>query len=123
MKDAAFAGWGKAGTFQYTFASAPEPQLVDLLLARDVTRPVSESLAADHPDRVRPAIRAVDERLTSDWKPRSLPASLVDAVRNPAKWGYAPTSLLRRSGRGQQRRLLSFSETHLRSRWTRERSF
>ena len=89
LKGAAFTGRGKAGTFQYTFASAPEPQLVDLLLARGVTRPVAESLSADHPDRVRPAIRAVDERLTSGWKPRSLPASLVDAVRNPAKWGYA----------------------------------
>ncbi|GAA3998927.1 hypothetical protein GCM10022631_07130 [Deinococcus rubellus] len=89
LKDAAFTGRGKAGTFQYTFASAPEPHLVDLLLARGVTRPVAESLAADHPDRVRPAIQSVDERLTSGWKPRSLAASLVDAVRNPAKWGYA----------------------------------
>ncbi|TSA81721.1 hypothetical protein FNU79_14820 [Deinococcus detaillensis] len=25
LKDAAFTGRGKAGTFQYTFASAPEP--------------------------------------------------------------------------------------------------
>ncbi|GAA4001814.1 hypothetical protein GCM10022631_10460 [Deinococcus rubellus] len=90
LKDAGFTGRGKAGMFQYTFASAPEPKLVDLLLARGVTRPVAESLAADHPDRVRPAIQSVDERLGSGWKPRSLPASLVDAVRNPTKWGYTP---------------------------------
>ncbi|WP_263862374.1 hypothetical protein [Deinococcus detaillensis] len=32
-----------------------------------MTRPVAESLAADHPDRVRPAIQSVDERLTSGW--------------------------------------------------------
>jgi len=89
LKDATFTGRGKAGMFHYRFASAPVPQLVDLLMARGVTRPVAESLTADHPERIAPALQAINERLTSGWKPRSVPASTVDAVRNPDKWGYA----------------------------------
>ncbi|MFB9992052.1 hypothetical protein ACFFLM_08775 [Deinococcus oregonensis] len=53
-----------------------------------MTWPVAEALAADHPDRVAPALRQVDERLAAGWKPRSLAASVVDAVRNPSKWGF-----------------------------------
>ena len=67
----------------------PLPELVELLLNRGVTRPVSETLASDHPQRIQVALKLIDERLATGWKPRSLSASVVDAVRNPIKWGYA----------------------------------
>ena len=89
LHDVTFTGRGKAGQITYTFLAAPEPEAVELLLARGVTRPVAEALAADHPQRITPALRIIDERLKTGWKPRSLAASVVDAVRNPAKWGYA----------------------------------
>lgn len=84
-----FTGRGKAGQITYTFQSAPEPEAVDRLLERGVTRPVAEALAADHPTRITPALNIIDERLQTGWKPRSLAASVVDAVRNPDKWGYS----------------------------------
>ena len=89
LKDAAFAGRGKFASVAYRFSSSPEPLLVDLMMERGITRPVAESLSADHPDRIRAAMKAVDERLASGWKPRSVAASLVDAIRNPDKWGLA----------------------------------
>lgn len=84
-----FTGRGKAGHVTYAFSAAPEPEAVEQLMERGVTRPVAEALAADHPERVAPALRVIDQRLSTGWKPRSLAASVVDAVRNPAKWGYA----------------------------------
>lgn len=89
LQEAVLAGRGRMGTIHYTFSLAAEPELVDTLLDHGVTRPVAESLAADHPQRIRLALRMVNERLQTGWKPRSLPASIVDAVRNPKKWGYA----------------------------------
>lgn len=89
VRDVSYTGRGRAGNILYTFSAAPEPELVDLLMDRGVTRPVAETLAADHPQRIHSALRVVDERLHTGWKPRSLPASIVDAVRNPRKWGYA----------------------------------
>jgi len=91
LRTVEYQGRGRAGKITYTFSAAPEPELVDRLMERGVTRPVAETLAADHPRRVVPALKTVDERLGSGWKPRSLPASVVDAVRNPIKWGYAET--------------------------------
>lgn len=93
LQDVSYSGRGRSGTISYEFFGSPEPELVDLLLDRGVTRPVAETLAADHPKRVQAALRVVDQRLNTGWKPRSLPASVVDAVRNPKKWGYeAPDS-------------------------------
>ena len=89
LQAVAYQGRGKAGKITYTFSATPEPEMVEQLMARGVTRPVAEALAADHPQRVMPALRIIDERLQTGWKPRSLAASVVDAVRNPAKWGYA----------------------------------
>lgn len=89
LHDVIYAGRGKAGQVSYTFSATPEPEVVDRLLGRGVTRPVAEALAADHPQRIAPALRVIDERLATGWKPRSLAASVVDAVRNPQKWGYA----------------------------------
>ncbi|WP_019010867.1 replication initiator protein A [Deinococcus aquatilis] len=91
LHEAIYKGRGKAGSITYTFLAAPEPELVDRLLDRGVTRPVAEALAADHPQRIVPALRVIDERLGTGWKPRSIPASVVDAIRNPGKWGYAVT--------------------------------
>ena len=88
LQNVSFEGRGRAAKLEYTFSAPPEPELVDILIARNVTRPVAETLAADHPDRIRLALRIIDERLTGGWKPRSLAASIVDAVRNPKKWGY-----------------------------------
>lgn len=89
LTEVVYEGRGKSGTITYTFLAAPEPAVVERLLDRGVTRPVAEALAADHPQRVGAALRVIDERLGTGWKPRSLPASVVDAVRNPGKWGYA----------------------------------
>ena len=83
-----FTGRGKAGKVTYVFSAIPEPEAVERLMERGVTRPVAESLAADHPERVVSALQVIDERLATGWKPRSMAASVVDAVRNPAKWGY-----------------------------------
>ena len=90
-----FTGRGRTGTVSYTFASAPRPELTELLVARGVSRPVAESLSSDAPERVKPALQVIDERLSGGWKPKSLPATVVDAVRNPVKWGYgdAPKSV------------------------------
>ncbi len=88
LHEVSFSGRGKRGQVTYIFLAAPEPEAVECLLERGVTRPVAEALAADHPQRITPALRVIDERLQSGWKPRSLAASVVDAVRNPVKWGY-----------------------------------
>ena len=85
LQGVGYTGRGKAGSITSTFLAAPEPETVDRLLERGVTRPVAEALAADHPERIAPALRVIDERLRSGWKPRSLAASVVDAVCNPAK--------------------------------------
>lgn len=93
LQSVTYSGRGRAGKVTYVFLAAPEPELVDALLQRDVTRPVAETLAADHPQRIHLALRMIDQRLSTGWKPRSLAASVVDAVRNPKKWGYeAPDS-------------------------------
>ena len=89
LHEVSYSGRGRAGKITYVFSAVPEPELVDQLLTRGITRPVAEALAADHPSRIKPALRVVDERLNTGWKPRSLAASIVDAVRNPKKWGYA----------------------------------
>ncbi len=89
LQDVFYSGRGRSGTITYEFSGNPEPELVELLLDRGITRPVAETLAADHPKRVQAALRVIDQRLNTGWKPRSLPASVVDAVRNPKKWGYA----------------------------------
>jgi len=86
LKGAAFTGRGFSGTVTYQFVSAPQPELAELLIARGVTRPVAESLASDHPERVEPVLRKIDVALTTGWKPRSLPASIVDGIRHPEKW-------------------------------------
>lgn len=91
VQEVRYEGRGRMGSVSYTFSAAPEPELVDRLMDRGVTRPVAETLAADHPQRIVAALRVVDERLSGGWKPRSLPASIVDAVRNPKKWGYVDT--------------------------------
>ncbi|GHG10510.1 hypothetical protein GCM10017783_23700 [Deinococcus piscis] len=88
LHDVIYSGRGRAGKINYVFLAAPQPEMVDQLLERGITRPVAEALAADHPLRIRPALKVVDERLATGWKPRSLAASIVDAIRNPKKWGY-----------------------------------
>ncbi|MHA0036784.1 replication initiator protein A [Deinococcus sp. PESE-13] len=81
-------GRGSQRTLTYYFQRAAEPEHVAALTQRGVGAAVAASLAADHPERVVSALRAVEEKLNSGWKPRSLPGSLVDAIRNPDKWGY-----------------------------------
>lgn len=88
LSDVQYQGRGRRGTITYHFSATPLPELVDLLMDRGVTRPVAETLASDHPQRIPVALKLIDERLATGWKPRSLSASAVDAVRNPAKWGY-----------------------------------
>ena len=88
LQDVTYSGRGRAGKINYLFSAAPQPEMVDELLERGISRPVAEALAADHPLRIQPALRIIDERLATGWKPRSLPAAIVDAIRNPGKWGY-----------------------------------
>lgn len=89
LKAAEFAGRGFAATVTYRFNSLPQPALTDLLLAQGVSRPVAESLSADYPERIPIAIRLIEEKIAVGWKPRSHSAALVDAVKEPHKWGYA----------------------------------
>ena len=47
---------------------------------------LAEALVTDHPDRIRPAVKAVRQRINEGYRPRSLAATMVDAVRNPEKY-------------------------------------
>ncbi len=89
LKDAAITGRGFTGEVTYQFLSKPQPELAERLMARGVPRPVAETLAADHPERIEVALQAIDKAVASGWKARSMSASVIDAVRDPAKWGYA----------------------------------
>lgn len=89
LDEVTITGRGRTGDIHYRFSLEAAPELVDILLERGITRPVAEALAADHPGRIKTALRVVDERLETGWKPRSFPAAIVDAIRNPDKWGYA----------------------------------
>lgn len=91
LQAATLQGRGASGTIHYIFEGLPEPALVEALMKRRVTKPVAEALAGQHPERVLPALRVVEERLATGWKPRSVAAAVVDAVRDPAKWGYLAT--------------------------------
>lgn len=82
-------GRGEKRTLTYHFHRAAQPEQVQALTSKGVGAAVAASLSADHPERVYPALRTVEEKLGSGWKPRSVPAAIVDAVRNPSKWGYA----------------------------------
>lgn len=106
LKGAAFTGRGFSGAVTYQFVSAPQPELAELLIARGVTRPVAESLASDHPERVEPVLRKIDAALSSGWKPRSLPASIVDGIRHPEKWtqGAVPADRGTTKSRASRRR-------------------
>ncbi|ACO47397.2 replication initiator protein A [Deinococcus deserti] len=90
LQDVELTGRGRNATLHYAFQGVPEPSQVEQLMAHRVTRPVAETLAADYPERVTPAISVIEERLKGGWRPRSVSAALVDAIRNPEKWGYTP---------------------------------
>lgn len=89
LKAAEFSGRGFSGEVVYRFSSLPQPALTELLMQHGVSRPVAESLSADYPERIPTAVRLIEEKAASGWKPRSFSASLVDAVKEPGKWGYA----------------------------------
>ncbi|MFC6667968.1 hypothetical protein ACFP9V_23070 [Deinococcus radiopugnans] len=57
-----------------------------LLTDMKVTRPVAEALVTEHPERIREVVQAMRTRLAQGFKPRSLGAATVDAVRNPEKY-------------------------------------
>lgn len=82
-------GRGNGRFLTYHFRAAAQPDLVAELKARGVVPGVAATLSADYPERVRPAIHAVEFRIQGGWKPRSLPSAIVDAIKNPEKWGYA----------------------------------
>lgn len=88
-------GRGQNRTLTYHFRAAEQSDQVQALMGNGVAGPVAASLSADHPERIYPALRCVEEKLDSGWKPRSLPAAIVDAVRNPGKWGYAAQEVSR----------------------------
>lgn len=87
-------GRGDKRTLTYHFHRAAQPEHVQALTSKGVGAAVAASLSADHPERVYPALRTVEEKLGSGWKPRSVPAAIVDAVRNPSKWGYAAQEIV-----------------------------
>ncbi|WP_104992305.1 replication initiator protein A [Deinococcus sp. NW-56] len=82
-------GRGTRRFLTYRFRAAAHPELVAELKARGVVPGVAATLSADYPERVRPALHAVEFRMQGGWKPRSLAAAVVDAVKNPEKYGYA----------------------------------
>jgi plasmid replication initiation protein len=81
-------GRGTRRTLTYRFRAAAQPELVAELKARGVVPGVAATLSADYPERVHPAIQAVEFRMQGGWKPRSLAATLVDAIKNPEKYEY-----------------------------------
>lgn len=86
LRDVSYEGSGEGTRIKYEFEGEVDPELVRLLTEMKVSRPVAEALVADHPERIRPAVRAVRQRLDEGYRPRSLAATLVDAVRNPEKY-------------------------------------
>lgn len=82
-----WSGRGQKATLTYRFARPhADPELVALLCQWGVSRPGAEALAADHPERVRPAIATLRGRIDLGFKPRNLGAVVTDAVRNPDKY-------------------------------------
>lgn len=82
-----YAEEGKNQRVIYQF-SAPRanPELVAMLMAMKVSRPVAEALAAEHPERIEPATARVKQRVNAGYKPRSQSGMVVDAIRNPEKY-------------------------------------
>lgn len=87
-------GRGKNRTITYHFRAAEKSDQVQALMGKGVTPAVAAALSADHPERIYPALRAIEEKLASGWKPRSLPASIVTAIREPENWGYLSQEVL-----------------------------
>jgi len=82
-----YRGEAKDQRVFYQFkAPSANPDLVELLTAMKVSRPVAEALAAEHPDRIAPATARVRQRIQAGYKPRSQSGMVVDAVRNPEKY-------------------------------------
>lgn len=82
-----YAEEGKDQRVIYQFnAPTANPELVELLTAMKVSRPVAEALAAEHPERIEPATARVRQRIQAGYKPRSQSGMVVDAVRNPEKY-------------------------------------
>ncbi|GGM16479.1 replication initiator protein A [Deinococcus aerophilus] len=88
LRDVAYEGSGDGTRITYAFEGEADPELVKLLTDMQVARPVAESLVTEHPERIREAASAMRARLAEGFRPRSLGATMVDAVRNPEK--YAP---------------------------------
>ena len=88
LLSAKFKGRGLNGTVHYQFKPVFEPDLVERLVERKVIRSVAEDLASSYPQRIPLALRALDAKMQTGWRPRSIAASIVDAVRNPKKWDY-----------------------------------
>ncbi|GHF57766.1 plasmid replication initiation protein [Deinococcus metalli] len=86
LRDVSYEGSGEGTRIRYEFEGEVDPELVGLLTDMRVSRPVAEALVTDHPDRIRPAVKAVRQRLEEGYRPRSLAATMVDAVRNPEKY-------------------------------------
>ena len=86
LRDVSYEGSGEGTRIRYEFEGEIDPELVGLLTDMKVSRPVAEALVTDHPDRIRPAVKAVRQRINEGYRPRSLAATMVDAVRNPEKY-------------------------------------
>jgi len=91
LRGVAYEGSGEATRITYAFEGEVDPELVQLLLDMKVTRPVAESLVTEHAQRIQEAVRTVRMRMAEGFKPRSLGATMVDAVRNPEKYASTPT--------------------------------
>ncbi len=86
LRDVAYEGSGEGTRITYEFEGEVDPELVRLLTDLKVTRPVAEALVTEHPERIREVVQAMRTRLAQGFKPRSLGAATVDAVRNPEKY-------------------------------------
>ena len=90
LRNVSYDGSGDSQRITYAFEGEVDPELVELLTSLKVSRPVAEALVADHPERIRTAVEAVKQRLDTGYKPRSVAATLVDAVRHPEKYDVLP---------------------------------
>lgn len=85
-------GRGKRQSVTFVFgerAREPNPGLVRLLLGFKVTRPVAERLVLDHEEHVEEALTLARALLEGGYKPRSVPAFVIDVVRTFQEGKYA----------------------------------
>ena len=95
LTQVSFEGRGKKQIVSYLFSQSlnrADPELVSLLCELGVSKPTSERLALEFPERIRDAVTLVRQTLQADgWKPRSVGAFAVDVVKTLPEGKYLVT--------------------------------